>query len=525
MLFNGGDCEQSFNVQESAGLFFCRDLNGGPPTSPGETVYITVTDTSGDIVYHSDFVGVGSHFVLSDGGRPFSDDQIITFYDRNDTSSSNYVLQSVQYQSSCASNLFLKDKFGSVQASQWENAVQGVVSCFASQTFDLDITAPLDLEDGPATLTQFTVAFNVKPFFFNLTDIVMGFELEAGETISFSINIPIDLTFLQTYNLLFSVFAETATGRVCRDTGIASFTTGASIPPQFPTFFPTVAPTSSSAGSPVLETEANSCSLSADIECRTSTGRSCRSVSAPDARICDSEGAVKSLGFQYTGQSCLVGDSLISNGRCRELDSGTNITQQQVYILLEDERNGAAFNGVVGPGDIIMVTPGVEREVLDIFIFSVNENTGGPGTEIQRVSDFTLDCNGESDRDLTLTQDIGALRVTSFETVEQGPISVFENFTVSYIVTNGGAAPAVLQSAFTTNPFVEGSQQLLPDSTQTLAAGESLTINSTSSINLEEASASNTEFRYDLYITGESIGSGLPCFDAANYAYRISSSP
>ena len=240
-LFNGGTCDQSFNVQGDEGLFFCRDLNGGVPTTRGESAYIVVTDTSGEIVYHSDFVDVGSHFALSDGGNDFESNQIITIYDRNDTSSPAFVLQSMQYHSSCSSNLFLKDRFGAVQLIQWVNEEQGVISCFANQTFDLDITIPVDIEGGPATLTSLTVASNIDPFFFNLTDAVLGTELDAGETLSTSINVTIDLTFQLTYNLLFTVTGETASGKVCRATDLASFTAGAALPPLFPTFAPTLA--------------------------------------------------------------------------------------------------------------------------------------------------------------------------------------------------------------------------------------------------------------------------------------------
>ena len=70
-LYNGGDCEQSFNVQGEQGLFFCTDLDGGPPTVRGESSFIVVTDTKGETIYHSDWVEVGKPFVLSDGGNNF----------------------------------------------------------------------------------------------------------------------------------------------------------------------------------------------------------------------------------------------------------------------------------------------------------------------------------------------------------------------------------------------------------------------------------------------------------------------
>ena len=241
-LYNGGDCDQSYNVQEAAGKFFCEDFQGGPPTGRGEKSFIVVTALKDDIVYHSDWVEVGELFTLFDGGENFVADQIITVYNSDNTADPNNIIQSVQYHSSCSQNLFLKDRFGSVQLVIWVNEDQGTVSCFANQTFNLDITVPIELEGGPATVTSLTVASNVDPFFFNLTDKVAGAVVDAGDTLEASIAIPIDLTVKQTYNLLITLTALTADGRDCRATDLVSFTAGYPLPPIFPTFSPTQAP-------------------------------------------------------------------------------------------------------------------------------------------------------------------------------------------------------------------------------------------------------------------------------------------
>ena len=241
-LYNGGDCDQSYNVQEAAGKFFCEDFQGGPPTARGEKSFIVVTALKDDILYHSDWVEVGSLFTLFDGGENFVADQIITIYNSDNTADANNIIQSVQYHSSCSQNLFLKDRFGATQLVIWVNEDQGVVSCFANQTFNLDITVPIELQGGPATVTSLTVASNVDPFFFNLTDRIAGTVVDAGDSLQTSFAIPIDLTIKRTYNLLLTLSAVTADGRDCHAAELMTFIAGYPLPPIFPTLSPTQAP-------------------------------------------------------------------------------------------------------------------------------------------------------------------------------------------------------------------------------------------------------------------------------------------
>lgn len=241
-LYNGGNCDQSYNVQEAGGKFSCQDFEGGPPIERGEKSFIVVTALKDNTLYHSDWVGVGELFTLSDGGADFVADQLITIYRDDNTADPANIIQSINYHSSCSQNLFLKDRFGAVQLVIWINEDQGTVSCFANQTFDLDITVPIDIVGGPATVQSLTVASNVDPFFFNLTDKVNGIELNAGDTLQTSLSIPIDLTVKRTYNLLITLLALTATGQECSATDLTSFTAGYPLPPIFPTFSPTNAP-------------------------------------------------------------------------------------------------------------------------------------------------------------------------------------------------------------------------------------------------------------------------------------------
>lgn len=185
---------------------------------------------------------VGSLYNHDSGGERFSANSLITIYKNNNTGDLANLLQSVQYHSSCSSTLFLKNRFGASILVQWTNEEQGTISCFANQTFDIEVDIPIDFEGGPATVTSLTVASNVDPFFFNLTDSVAGLTVGAGETFQTSVAIPIDLTEKKDYNMLVTLEAETAAGGVCSATDLVSFTAGYPLPPIFPTFAPTTAP-------------------------------------------------------------------------------------------------------------------------------------------------------------------------------------------------------------------------------------------------------------------------------------------
>ena len=190
-------------------------------------------DTS--LLYYNDWATVGELFTMTDLASPGTDfpaDQLVSIYSSDDTSSNSSLLQYMLYHSSCSQNLFLKDRFGAIQLVVWVNEEQGVVSCFANQTFNLDVTVPLDLEGGPATIQSLTVASNIDPFFFNLTDKVAGIELNPGDSLETSISIPIDLTTKNTYNLLVTLSAVTSTGEECRATELTSFTAGYPLPPS-----------------------------------------------------------------------------------------------------------------------------------------------------------------------------------------------------------------------------------------------------------------------------------------------------
>jgi len=223
-IYQGGGCDGSFNAQGDA--FLCEDFNGGPPTQSGETSFIVVTDSTGDVVYHRDFVTIDSIYSMDSGNEPFPDDSIITVYKNNNTADLANLLQSVQYGSSCSDDvLSLKDRFGAHILVEWTNEEQGTASCFSTLPFTIDVEVPTDFTGGPATVTGLTIASNVDPFFFNVTESVTGLEVDAGDLFQTTIAIPIELTERRNYNMLFT-FSASAGATNCSATALVTFATG-----------------------------------------------------------------------------------------------------------------------------------------------------------------------------------------------------------------------------------------------------------------------------------------------------------
>ena len=504
-LFNGGDCDQSFNVQGDD-LFFCSDFNGGPPTERGEKSYIVVTDTKDQgILYYDDWATVGETFTMFDGGENFEANQIITIYGSDDTTNPANILQSIQYHSSCSSNLFLKDRFGATQLVIWVNEDQGTVSCFASQTFDLDITIPIDIVGGPATITSLTVASNIDPFFFNLTDKVAGIEAGAGDTLSVSIAVPIDLTVQQTYNLLVTVFALTQLGQTCRATELVSFTAGYPLPPIFPTFAPTSAPSGSPPPTPDPET--STCNLEADISCRSASGTTCRNLEQPTSTVCDSGGSATSVSFLYTGASC--GDT----ANCDDTVAGQAITEDSVFVTMVGNDGRFFFSGVLQPQEIVTLSSDLDRRIA-ITTSNVDAATGGRGDQLYQIVQISSQCEGQAGRDLTLGADYGAYQLTSFANRDQGTQSVQEQLTLTYRITNERALDATITSAVKSQPVIT---ELLTSGDIVLGGGEFLEIVDVVNVNL----VNGGEFRYDFFVAGKGTVSEGECFDDESYIFTI----
>jgi hypothetical protein len=118
--FNGGDCSQTDNTQDS-NKFDCTDfapLGAGP-------FEIDFANTDGVVyeTYGPFYPGDEFEVTAADAGRPDFDSE--THFDIYEA---GVLLQSVRFHSSCSQNLFAGDKYGNLEAISFTNSKQGTVT-------------------------------------------------------------------------------------------------------------------------------------------------------------------------------------------------------------------------------------------------------------------------------------------------------------------------------------------------------------------------------------------------------------
>jgi len=244
MLFNGGDCSQSFTTQE-ADLFSCQDFLGGPDTAEGSEAWVVVTaQNDNSIVYYRGPVTVGAIYRLEDQQKPgtrFVADQTISVYSSKDETTSN-LLQVVDYHSSCSQNLDLKNRFGASQIVEWFNEEQGLITCFSNISYDLRVNIPLTITGSSLTLEKLIIRTNFDGSK-NLTEQVYGLVVQAGGAIVVNFDVNIDLAQQGRYTFLTTISGSTDTGVQCDGVSFDTFLIGfpapeGSGPASFPSLLP-----------------------------------------------------------------------------------------------------------------------------------------------------------------------------------------------------------------------------------------------------------------------------------------------
>jgi hypothetical protein len=241
MLFNGGGCGQSANIQDST-KFQCRDV-GVVPSVVGSEAHILVTDIKGQgIIYFDGIVRVGDFFPLRDGTERFEADQFITI----STPDQRTVLQEIQYHSSCSQNLELNNKFGSLQLVSFFNEVQGNVTSFNVLEFSLDIDVPITVLGERVQLTRLIANTNFAgPI--DLTSQVAGQTATNDGTIAVTLSGSINTAERREYVIQFDIAGIRASdGAVCVGMNTLAFQAG-NVPGSNPP--PIVQPPSPSMGS------------------------------------------------------------------------------------------------------------------------------------------------------------------------------------------------------------------------------------------------------------------------------------
>merc|ERR1712238_616832 len=141
---NGGTCAQSDSMM-SRSLFTCDDASSGQTVGTAGTYYIEATG-SGNNVYFSGSVPVGSEYILNED-RAF--DSLGRATIKVYTSQGGDVLQTVTLNDmTCTNPMFLFDKFGASQVTEWVETSGRVVTSNLSKEDVESIVADADISTG-----------------------------------------------------------------------------------------------------------------------------------------------------------------------------------------------------------------------------------------------------------------------------------------------------------------------------------------------------------------------------------------
>lgn len=518
-IYNGGDCENSFNSQSNP-QFQCEDFKGGPPTDDGNESFIVVSDAKGlGTVYFAGWVQVGNTFELSDGGNEFVDDQNITIYDSNVTGPDK-IIQTIVYHSSCGADsslnqgISLKDKFGAVQLVGFTNEAQGELSCFTSSDFDIQVSVPSNVENQPVTITSMVTQYSITPDGeegnFNFTSDLGGLEISsASAPVTVDLSIDLDLTSRKVYNVFTQISGITSTGQVCQGSDLYQFAAGQPPPPLFPTAGPTFAPTVSPPPTP--DPEQTPCDLVAVLTCDVMHDRSmsCEDLKNPSEVTCVGNLSPSSLSFQYTGDRCPVNPQ---NYQCSDTGLNMGAARESVFIEISDG-DRLIFSSIIRLNQFFS-SDGEYGEGTTIVLYTVENDQRGD--ELQRLEILT-DCDSGSD--LTLLNRYGALELTGFTNAVQGEQSIQAQINLIYAVKNGGSQSATVNSALIIDAFDGGPIELI-DSPFTLQPQEEQILSENNQIlNLRLKEQLDRVDTFFLSVRGSSIFNELVCSDTEQLSF------
>jgi hypothetical protein len=514
MLYNGGDCTQAFNVQGEQGLYECFDIADGPPTEEGTFSYIKVVSLNAPgIIYHEDWVQVGTNYdlTLPQGETRVAANMNITIYSTNITEP-QFQLQNLRYHSSCSSNLFLKDRFGASQLVEWENLVQGVITCFSSSVFNFELTIPIDIQGDEITLTFAESRTNFG--FFNLTDQVAGLVLTPGATLSLVFNVTLDLTIRRRYSGLTTIRGITDLSVECTGRDFFSFLAGNPLPATFPSMAPTAAPSITPGPTPnPLDAP---CELDAAIDCRLGDGSTCTGLSPPLNTLCVGENPSQ-LRFIYNGQPCTSSNTTGRNYDCATANGGVN-GQAQVFVSITDRNNDEIyFRGIVPLNGQFIVNGRPDlADRLVIRISTVNPTTGEALLLLQNIQMRGTCANGD---DIRLLTQYGSLNLVSFTSSTQGTNTEIADIILTYSITNAGRFVAIAQRAERTSDL-QGDRTFFNED---VPFDRDVTRSFVDVSRLNLRSVAGSTFVTVLTVSGVGLASQVVCDDSDTFNLAISS--
>jgi len=262
----GGDCSQSDNFQPRQ-KFTCEDFGGGPPTAQGAGSYIVATKKGGGDVYFEGAVPVGEKYTLN-ADKSFdklSADMTLQIF----SSQGGTLLQSTDVHLSCSQALFLFDKFGASQVTEWIEQDGRVVTDQQLNVPSGELVVQLDTlpDTKPVRLKEMQVIASTSETPFDYTAQVAGVVLQPGVPLELPpFEIDIELGRRVEYVFFTTITGETLDGtNECNGNSFLSCIVGFNLAPIFPTALPTPRPTLTQFPTGLPQTTA--CSIASEVRC------------------------------------------------------------------------------------------------------------------------------------------------------------------------------------------------------------------------------------------------------------------
>jgi len=154
----------------------------------------------------------------------------------------------VQFHSSCSQNLELKNRFGASQLVEFMNELQGLVSCFQTVSFAIDVALPISATGSESIELTSMTAMTSFAGMVDLTDQVAGMVIGPDSpSIVVTLEGTINAADRQRYTIVYNVEGtRVSDGEACSGMDMISFIAG--FDPNAPGAAPTAgggAPTTS----------------------------------------------------------------------------------------------------------------------------------------------------------------------------------------------------------------------------------------------------------------------------------------
>ena len=448
-------------------------------------------------------------------------DMNVTFYDPKGSTdpatilAGENILQTMFLHLSCSQPLYLLDRFGAAQVTEWiEDSGRVVTTAIGTTTGDLVLslnTTGIDGE-GEVVLTEMNIISNTEGFI-NKTDEVAGIILRPGDVIELSpINVTLDLSQRMRYTFFTTVVGTSLDGSVeCNGFDFHECIVGNALPPAFPTLAPTPSPTVTPYPTPDPET--TECSAEAIINCVVADPfiSNCEDLIAPTDLTCTTGADMITFTFEVTTNKC--------DGTPACVDESADAIPEEIYLVITDCEGSRFYEGSANVGDSILVDsrgsflcPEIVATISTLDFDEAAEANNGI-----LLQTLTLPTTCTAEVPFTLNEDYGALKLIQYNSDLDGIQSEFATIQMSYVVSNDGPFGASITSAPLTSAF-SGSQDL--GTFVVNPRSQSQVFTETSTINLLENVGTTFDFAFS--IEGSSTTDAAPvCASDTTYSFTV----